>query len=211
MSSLRALRSLRVRQIVASAAITVVLAAGAYGWEHSGSLPAADGAFTIAMTDYRFSPAKMVWRVGDRVTITLIEQSQTVPPKPHEFMVGRTPRTEETVFGLHQEDGFETPFFSGTTIEIVSGSGLQMLMPGAAKLAGLAPMQVMAKEPMGPMAMEEEEMTGFMPVVGPKGHLTFSFIVPDKPGQWTYGCFQQSGQHFLNGMKGTITVLPKAA
>jgi plastocyanin len=205
----QASHSLSWRQTVGSALITAALAAGAYGWQRSSSPPATADAFTIAMTDYRFSPARMVWHVGEHVTITLVERSQAIPPKPHEFMVGRTPRTEKTAFGLRQEDGFETPFFSGVTIDIVSGSGLQMLMPGAAKLTGLAPMQVMAKGPMGPMEMEE--MTGFMPLVGPKGHLTFSFVVPDKPGQWTYGCFQQSGQHFLNGMKGTITILPKTA
>src|SRR3546814_9261013 len=65
----------------------------------------------------------MVWRVGERVTITLIGKSEAVPPKAHEFMLGRTPRTTQTVFGLRQEDGFETAFFSGVTIEIVAGSG----------------------------------------------------------------------------------------
>src|SRR3546814_2705062 len=85
--------------------------AGAYGWQRAGSPPAAEGTFTIAMTDYRFSPANMVWRVGERVTITLIGKSEAVPPKAHEFMLGRTPRTTQTVFGLRQEDGFETAFF----------------------------------------------------------------------------------------------------
>lgn len=197
------------RQILISGVAAAALIAGAYEWTRASVPPAPPGTFTIAMTDYAFTPNHMVWRVGDRVTITLVEKSQATPEKPHEFMVGRTPRTEETVFGIHQEDGFETPFFSGVEIEIVSGAGLQMLMPGDAKLTGLAPMKVMSP---GPMEMHHmEEMTGFMPLVGPKGNLTFSFIVPDKPGEWTYGCFQQDGQHFLNGMKGTITILPKAA
>lgn len=201
-------RTLSGRQVSVSGLAAIALVAGAYGWQHAGGTPSAPNDFTIAMTDYAFSPSQMVWRVGDRVTVTLVEKSQARPEKPHEFMVGRTPRTEETVFGIHQEDGFETPFFSGVEIEIVAGSGLQMLMAGDATLTGLAPMKVMAP---GPMEMEMEEMTGFMPLVGPKGNLTFSFVVPDKPGEWTYGCFQQDGQHFRNGMKGTITILPKAA
>ncbi len=51
---------------------------------------------------------------------------------------------------------------------------------------------------------------GFMPVFAPGGELTITFTVPDKPGEWTMGCFQESGQHFLNGMKGTIKVVRSA-
>ena len=195
------------RQILVSAVVAIALVIGVMGWERNGAKSATPDSFTIAMTDYAFTPSHMVWHVGEHVTITLVEDSQAQPQKAHEFMVGRTPRTEETIFGIHQEDGFETPFFSGVTIEIVAGNGLQMLMPGNAKLTGLPPMKVMTPGPMGEM----EEMTGFMPLVGPRGRLTFSFDVPDKPGEWTYGCFQQDGQHFRNGMKGTITILPKQA
>jgi len=37
---------------------------------------------------------------------------------------------------------------------------------------------------------------------------TFSFVVPNKPGKWDYACFLQTGQHFMNGMRGRIDVLP---
>ncbi len=37
---------------------------------------------------------------------------------------------------------------------------------------------------------------------------TFSFVVPNKPGKWEYGCFLQTGQHFMNGMHGVIDILP---
>lgn len=209
MSAAQMPRRIGWRQILISAVLTAGLLFGAYAWQRSQAAPISDNNFTIKMTDYGFSPAKMVWHVGDRVTITLINDSESHPQKEHEFMVGRTPRMEDTVFGPHQEDGFETPFFSGVEIDIVGGSGLQMLMAGEATLTGLPPMQVMSP---GPMDMHHmDEMTGFMPVVGPKGTLTFSFVVPDKPGEWTYGCFQQDGQHFRNGMKGTITVVAAEA
>src|SRR3546814_6097704 len=71
-------------------------------------------------------------------------------------MLGRTPRTTQTVFGLRQEDGFETAFFSGVTIEIVAGSGLQMLMPGEAVLTGLSPAEIVMP---GEMEMRSEEHT----------------------------------------------------
>jgi plastocyanin len=193
--------------LVWSAVVAAALTGGAYAWQSKHTPASVDENYVLSMTDYGFAPAKMVWHVGDRVTITLVNDSEARPQKEHEFMVGRTPRTEETVFGLKQEDGFETPFFPGVAIDVIAGSGLKMLMAGDAKLTGLPPMKVMAPGPMGPM----EEMTGFMPLLGPHATLTFSFVVPDRPGKWVYGCFEQSGQHFLNGMKGTITVLPKSA
>src|SRR3546814_10943663 len=119
-------------------------------------------------------------------------------------MLGRTPRTTQTVFGLRQEDGFETAFFSGVTIEIVAGSGLQMLMPGEAVLTGLSPAEIVMP---GEMEMDHAgDMRGFMPLVGSRGNLTFSFTVPDKPGEWIYGCFQQDRQSVVQGKSVSVRV-----
>lgn len=197
----------RGKSLALSTIVAVALAGGAYAWQAQRAPTTAKGKYIISMTDYAFTPSHMVWHVGERVTITLVNNSQSHPEKSHEFMVGRTPRTAKTIFGRKQEDGFETPFFNGMTLDILSGSGMKMLMAGNAKLVGVPTKQVMAPGPMGPM----EEMHGFMPVFGSGARLTFSFVVPDRPGKWTYGCFQQSGQHFLNGMKGTVTILPKGA
>src|SRR3546814_18301627 len=114
----------------------------------------------------------MVWRVGERVTITLIGKSEAVPPKAHEFMLGRTPRTTKTVFGLRQADGFETAFFSGVTIEIVAGSGFQMLKPGEAVITGLSPASnVMPRK----MELDQAGATpGFSPPVCYRGTTAFS-------------------------------------
>lgn len=194
------------RQVTVSVILTAGLVGGVYAWEQGRKPPNAGGNFTIEMSDYRFTPGKMTWRVGERVTITLINASEANPPKPHEFMIGREPRTEETAFGIRFEDGYRKPFFDGVTIELVSGSGLKMLMAGGATFTGISPSSVIAPGPMGPM----EAMSAFMPVLGKASRLTFSFTVPDKPGTWSYGCFQQTGQHFTNGMNGMITILPKA-
>src|SRR3546814_9362240 len=104
MNGSQAPRSLGWLGISVSAIVAVALMAGAYGWQRAGSPPAAAGTFTIAMTDYRFSPANMVWRVGERVTITLSGKPEDVPPKAHEFILGRTPRTTTTAFGLRSEE-----------------------------------------------------------------------------------------------------------
>lgn len=199
-------RAIPWQHVVVSAVITAGLVGGAYAWERALAPVEGNGRYTIEMTDYHFTPDTMTWRVGQRVTITLINDSESRPPKPHEFMVGRGNRTDETLLGKRYEDGYHVPFFAGVKIKLISGAGLTMLMAGNASFTGIAPKSVIAPGPMGPM----EEMTGFMPVLGEPSHLTFSFVVPNKPGQWSYGCFQQSGEHFANGMRGTITVLPKS-
>jgi plastocyanin len=43
--------------------------------------------------------------------------------------------------------------------------------------------------------------------LNPEGTITIDFTVPKRPGTWGYACFRQSGQHYLNGMHGTVTVL----
>src|SRR3546814_16195753 len=99
-------------------------------------------------------------------------RTDTLFPDTTLFRSGRTPRTTQTVFGLRQEDGFETAFFSGVTIEIVAGSGLQMLMPGEAVLTVLSPAEIVMP---GEMEMDHAgDMRGFMPLVGSRGNLTFS-------------------------------------
>jgi hypothetical protein len=60
----------------------------------------------------------------------------------------------------------------------------------------------------GSNEMSGMTMAGFMLVLEPEGTATVSFTVPDKPGRWQFGCFEQSGQHFLNGMKGWVTIRP---
>lgn len=158
----------------------------------------------IQMSDYSFAPSHITWRVGETVTVTLVNDSVAHPGKPHEWMVGRDVNTAKTVFGTKVTDGFQTTFFDGVDINVIDGADLLMLMPGAAKLSGKPAMSMMTP---GVMSKMDAEMSGFMPVMAPSGNLTISFTVPDKPGDWIFGCFQQSGQHFINGMRGTITVM----
>src|SRR3546814_2941674 len=101
MNGSQAPRSLGWRGISVSALVAVALMAGAYGWQRAGSPPAAAGTFTIAMTDYRFSPVHTVWRVGKRVTIILRGKSEAVPPKAHEFMETERPTTNTQAPNRH--------------------------------------------------------------------------------------------------------------
>lgn len=207
-------QTIRGGNLAIAGILAVVLVVGAWFWGGAAqTAKVAQNHYTISMTDYAFAPNRMIWRVGDKVTITLVDDSQSHPAKDHEFMVGRGPNTKQTAFGLRYEDGFKTPFFAGVTINIDAGSGLKMLMAGPAKFTGVKPADVTTPDPN----MKMEKMTGFMPLLGGSklnggpSRLTFSFVVPDRTGTWTFGCFQQSGQHFANGMKGTIEVVKQAA
>lgn len=187
--------------VLGSAVIALLLGAGSFAWSNA-QRTAPPGDYVIHMVDYAYEPNNMVWKVGQKVTVTLINDSQSHPPKPHEWMVGRDANSEDTVFGKVPADGFGTAFFDGVDINIDDGANLLMLMPGNSKLTGKPAMSVLAK---GAMNMSQGE--SFMPVMGPQGRLTISFTVPDKPGVWEFGCFQQSGQHFLNGMRGKVNVV----
>lgn len=201
-------RGVSGRSVLTGAVVLLLLAGGMVAWGRNPQ-PANQTRFTIHMLDYAFKPAHMVWHVGQTVTVTLVDDSDSHPGKAHEWMVGRGPNLKQTVFGPRHVDGFHVPFFKGVDVKVVSGHDLVMFMGGAAHLSGEPVKDVLRKGPMGPM----EEMSGFMPLLDGKGRLTISFKVPDKPGTWIYGCFQQSGQHFTNGMRGTIDVVegkPKA-
>ncbi|WP_038090554.1 hypothetical protein [Acidihalobacter prosperus] len=58
---------------------------------------------------------------------------------------------------------------------------------------------------------DEKIQKDFSVSLTPGQHFTFRFTVPDKPGKWTYGCFLQNGQHFLDGMQGTVDVVAATA
>ncbi len=195
------------RALALSAAALAVLAVLAGLWRATTrSTPAythGPGRVVVGGTDYAFSPSRISWRVGQRVTLTFENDSDGRPGKDHELMLGRGPVEEETAFGTRQPGGYETDFFESVEVELVHSRRLAMLMPGDALVSGLS-MEAMSGMDMGEAGHAAEG--GFMLLVQPGGTATISFVVPDKPGRWQLGCFQQSGQHYLNGMKGWVTV-----
>lgn len=63
-----------------AAAILAVLAlAGAHGCQRVLQPAEPPGSFVVAMTDYRFTPARATWHVGEKVMITLIDESEATP------------------------------------------------------------------------------------------------------------------------------------
>lgn len=193
------------RRLVAAAGIAVVALAGLAAWSVGPAPGAGSSGYQIVMDDYSFSPSRLTWRAGDTVTVTVVNRSSSRPGAAHEIMFGRRPLREESVFGPVQGDGFEEQLLDGATIELLGGDAVTMIMAETARLTGVDPMSLL---PPG-MDMSAQAMRpgmDFMAVIGVRGSLTFRFQVPDRQGDWEFGCFAQDGQHYLNGMRGVVTV-----
>ena len=194
------------RGLVVATVVAVVAVVGVFAWPGTGAPVARPGETMIVMDDFLFSPNRLAWRVGDTVTITVLNRSSSQPGAAHEIMFGRRPLREEGVLGPVQGDGFEEQLLDGATIELLAGDGVTMIMAETSRLTGVDPMSLMPPGmDMGAQAMTRPGMD-FMAVVAPRGSLTFRFQVPDRPGDWELGCFAGDGQHYLNGMKGVVTV-----
>lgn len=193
------------RGLVVAAIVAVAAVAGAVAWPGRDVPVARLGETMIVMDDFLFSPNRLAWRAGDTITITVLNRSSSQPGAAHEIMFGRRPLREESVLGAVQGDGFEEQLLDGATIELLAGDGVTMIMAETARLTGVDPMSLMPPGmDMGAQAMRPG--MDFMAVVEARGSLTFRFQVPDRPGEWELGCFAGDGQHYLNGMKGVVTV-----
>jgi plastocyanin len=72
------------------------------------------------------------------------------------------------------------------------GDGARVVIPGAHTEA---------------MEMGHDDHHGGMVMVDPGHESTLTFTIPaDKAGVWTFGCFQEEGLHFEDGMQGLLIV-----
>ncbi|MDP2730818.1 MAG: hypothetical protein Q8O55_10105 [Dehalococcoidales bacterium] len=141
------------------------------------------GELTITEKEFEFIPNKIMLKVGQEVRITLSNMGE----KDHEFMVGRDVRMEDGI-----PDGFMTDFFEGVEVTAERDSQSVPVM--------------MLMEP----GMTEEEMAEHSFMVwleAGSSPATIIFTVPaNKVGEWTFGCFEDDGDHWEEGMRGTLTV-----
>lgn len=188
--------------IVAALAMVVTACGG------GGETVADGGEVTITMSEYQFDPSEIHLAVGTTVTFVLENEGE----KDHELMAGHE---------VHMEDGiphgFETDFFdtvSGLTID--PPDALETEMEGM-DMGDDSMDESMSDTTMGDMSSdttmagmegEEEHMDmGVMIAREPTETARITFTVTeDSVGEWDFGCFEEDGAHWDDGMKGKIIV-----
>lgn len=159
-----------------------------------GTGHAAPAAIKITMNDYTFRPNRITARAGQNVTITLVNAS--TQKKLHEFMIGREVAKEQG----DRPTGYNRDLFERVAIKVSNAKGVWTSNDGEAKVSGEM------KAEMGGMAMGGHG--GFMVELKAGGTATLTFSVPaDRVGEWEIGCFSESGDHYLKGMKGKFVVV----
>ncbi len=138
--------------------------------------------YSLEMSEYAFTPNTIEVRVGQQVTIELINKGVL----EHELMFGR-----DVTMVNNRPDGYQSDMFEMGNVE---------------------PQVMMMQEEMSGMGDSEhgDDHSGFMvvlPKTGDKATLTFT-VTKDMQGEWEIGCFSQEGVHYDAGMKGKLVVNP---
>jgi hypothetical protein len=206
-------RSVSTKGLFISVIIAILLIVGSvFGINSRSATANQPNHFTIDMTDYEFTPNTMTWHVGNIVTLTVKNDSQSIAGTNHEFMIGRNPNTGNEGFGKTITDGFETDFFDKMNVKILSGSRVLMVQPGTAHLTGINPKKTLASYPPGLVQQGDAFQIVIAPPIHganpkPGGTITFQIKVPNELGKWEMGCFQGNGEHIKDGMLGTINIV----
>ena len=156
-----------------------IVAAGAVVAAACGGAAPPSGSVTIIGSEYKFAPDAVRLKVGQEVRITFRNDGE----KDHEFMIGRTVMKKSG-----RSAGYETWLLKGTQVRFERDGK-----------------EIMAMEAMGG-DMEEAPDVGMMLVKQRGSPMTVIFTVPDMPGEWEMGCFEEDGAHYDDGMKGKVTV-----
>jgi hypothetical protein len=158
--------------------------------------PVSSGKINLYQFDYYFIPNYMTWRVGDRLEVTLQNQSHT---HWHEWTIGRKLNLAFFQgFGSMNADAWAIDFWDGVDVTLSDPYKVDNFVPHEAHVTYV-----------GPKAPYQIASGGdFSPTLQPGGSLKLTFTVPNKPGIWRFGCFVQEFIHYRDGMKGLIEILP---
>ncbi len=158
------------------AAIAVIIVA-------CGSTAPEPVSYTIELSEYAFKPDTIEVKVGQEVTLELVNTGQLV----HELMIGR-----DAMMMDGHPNGYQTDMFESAGVE-------PMLMN-------------MEGEELDHEATHGHEAghSGYMVMLAENGgKATMTFIVTkDMVGEWEMGCFEQEGVHYGAGMVGKFVVSP---
>ncbi len=118
--------------VLASGVLCAAVIFGALHWEHTVALPVSAGKvvngvheYTIHEFNYYYAPSHMTWHVGEKVQMTIKDDSQSAPPLPHQFAIGKHLATRTNGFPKSQSlaVGWKTNFFDGVPITSGGSTG----------------------------------------------------------------------------------------
>jgi hypothetical protein len=170
-----------VKQVGISTIVLIAVIAGAVTWNKSVSPRASVDAqgvhhITVWMRNWYFVPDHIVLYPGEKVALTLVNESQLVPRINEQFTVGkkllRAP--PGNVLGYGNPLGWGEDLFTGVSMKTAGGDFT----------------------PHGAFAL----------TLSPGKSSTIAFTVPDKPGPWCYTSFLQAGFQYMNDMVGEIVI-----
>ena len=144
-----------------------------------GGQPSAPVSFDVEMSEYVYSPDVLEVKVGQEVTLNLVNSGQV----EHELMIGR-----EVIYEDSRPNGFQEDLFATGGIEPEVSGGV----PAGESADG-----------------HMHDNTGVMVTLpaGEAGSLKFA-VTSDMVGEWEMGCFSQEGVHYTAGMVGKLVVMP---
>lgn len=131
---------------------------------------------TVAMSEYAFNPNNLDLKVGQQVTLELVNNGQL----QHEIIFGREVMTMDNRPAGYQVDMFEA---GGVEPEINIVEEGQMTEEEEEEHAGI--MVVLG--------------------IGGRATMSFT-VTEGMLGEWEMGCFEQEGVHYDAGMHGPVTV-----
>ena len=184
--------------------VIAALALAAASCGGSAATPDANGEVVITMTEFEFSPNTIEVAPGQTVTFVLVNEGE----KDHEFMLGRNVRIVDG-----EPSGFEVDFFESLEPTVVP-------MDAAMNMGDMADGD-MADGDMADGDMADGDMadgdaahaghTGFMVVREPSQEARVTVTIPaDASGEWEFGCFQENGAHWDDGMRGKLIIASDA-
>jgi len=136
--------------------------------------------YTIEMSEFKYTPDTIEAKVGQQVTLNLVNKGALA----HEVMFGHN-----VIMTDGHPDGYKEDMFM---------------------MAGVEPDVMEPASEMGDMGMgsSEDMHSCFMvtlPKTGDEASMTFT-VTKDMVGEWEIGCFQQEGVHYTAGMVGKFIV-----
>lgn len=144
-----------------------------------GSKPPEPVSYTIEMSEYAYKPDTIEVKVGQEVTLELVNVGQL----GHELMIGR-----DVMMMDSRPNGYQLDMYESAGIE-----------PEVMMMESDAHEDDHESGHSGFMVMLAEN--------GDKATMTFT-VTKDMVGEWEMGCFEQEGVHYEAGMVGKFVVSP---